>query len=141
MPEFEDLPFNERPDLSPYVIHLTKNTKVENKHSAFENLRSILMHGNIWGSDKDKGFIKGKNKATCFMDIPLASLKYLLNRENTDPDHPRYEPFGIIVSKKLAYKKGCRPVLYLSNSESKRLGIPPEDPVVLVTMEIDPVVA
>jgi hypothetical protein len=28
-PEFEDLPFYERPDLTPYLVHLTKNTKQE----------------------------------------------------------------------------------------------------------------
>lgn len=28
-PEFEDLPFFERPDLTPFLIHLTKNTKGE----------------------------------------------------------------------------------------------------------------
>ena len=26
LPQFDDLPFNARPDLTPYLIHLTKNT-------------------------------------------------------------------------------------------------------------------
>jgi hypothetical protein len=57
-PDFEDLPFFERPDLTPYLIHLTKNTKADDDYSAFENLVSILQNGEIWGSKKEKGFIK-----------------------------------------------------------------------------------
>jgi len=124
MPEFEDLPFFERPDLSPYLVHLTKNTRADDDYSAYNNLVSILMSGEIFGSDKKKGFIKGPNPATCFMDVPFYSLKYILNGENSDPVDPRYEAFGVFVTKKHAYRKGCRPVLYLSNVEIEQLRIP-----------------
>jgi hypothetical protein len=120
---YNDLPFFERPDLSPYLVHLTRNSKGENGSSAFENLVSILLDGVINGSTTKKGFIKGSNPATCFMDVPLSSLKYVLNEDNTDPSNPRYEPYGIIITKKIAYKKGCRPVLYLSDAEMRQLGI------------------
>ena len=36
-PTFDDLPFNKRPDLSPYLIHLTKNTKLKDDYSAYVN--------------------------------------------------------------------------------------------------------
>jgi hypothetical protein len=85
MPEFEDLPFFERPDLSPYLVHLTKNTRADDDYSAHNNLVSILMSGKIFGSEKKKGFIKGPNSATCFMDVPFYSLKYILNGENSVP--------------------------------------------------------
>ncbi|HLY59992.1 MAG TPA: hypothetical protein VKV95_04430 [Terriglobia bacterium] len=124
LPEFEELPFYDRPDLTPYLIHLTKNTKYSDGYSSIENLVSILAHGRIWGSTTEKGFIKGPNPATCFMDVPFVSLKYVLNKDNTDPENPRYEPYGVFVTKKYAYKMGCRPVLYLSNSETTNLGIP-----------------
>ena len=124
MTEYENLPFDVRPDLSPYIVHLTKNTKKEDKYSAFDNLVSILQCGEIWGSNKSKGFIKGPNTATCFMDIPLNCLKYVLENKNANPRHPRYEPYGILVTKRLAFKKGCRPVLYLSNMETTELCIP-----------------
>jgi hypothetical protein len=124
MPEYEDLPFDVRPDLSPYIIHLTKNTTREDQYSAFDNLISILQCGEIWGSGKRSGFIKGPNKATCFMDIPLNCLKYVLDNKNANQRHPRYEPFGVLVPKKLAFKKGCRPVLYLSDGEMEILRIP-----------------
>jgi hypothetical protein len=136
-PEFEDLPFDERPDLTPYLIHLTKNTKEKDKYSAFDNLVNILEEGEIWGSSTKEGFIKGHNKATCFMDIPFMSLKYLLNHDNSNPNKPRYEPFGIIVTKKIAYKRRCRPVLYLSNKELDALGIPEKELWRVVRFEAD----
>lgn len=136
MAEFEDLPFDVRPDLSPFLVHLTKNTKKEDEHSAFENLVYMLKSGEIWGSDTNKGFIKGSNKAACFMDVPLSSLKYIINSENSDPENPRYEPFGVLVTKKNAYKKGCRPVLYLSNDEVKTLGISSDEQWRVVRLEV-----
>lgn len=124
MSESNDLPFYERPDLTPYLIHLTKNTKPEDDFSAFDNLLSILRKGRIWGSSKQKGYIKGPYPAACFMDIPFSSLKYVLNDENCDSEKPRYEPYGVVITKKYAYDHGCRPVLYLSNQEMIDLGIP-----------------
>lgn len=137
MAEFEDLPFDVRPDLSPFLVHLTKNTKEEDEFSAFDNLVHMLEAGEIWGSDTRKGFIKGPNKAACFMDVPLSSLKYILNSENSDPKNPRYEPFGVLITKKIAYRKGCRPVLYLSNNEVKTLKIPQEEQWRVVRLEVD----
>jgi hypothetical protein len=105
-PGFEDLPFFERPDLTPYLIHLTKNTEAEDGYSAFDNLVSILKTGKVWGS---KEFIKGPNRAACFMDVPFYCLKYILNEENMNSQRPRYEPFGVFVTKQDAYRKRCRP--------------------------------
>jgi hypothetical protein len=106
MVEYKDLPFDVRPDLSPYITHLTKNTRAEDDYSAFENLISILQEGEIWGSSIKKGFIKGPNRAVCFMDIPLSCLKYVLDNKNANPKHPRYEPFGVIITKKTGFPKG-----------------------------------
>src|SRR5437773_8569908 len=127
LPEFEDLPFYERPDLTPYLVHLTKNTKQEDHFSAFENLVNILQEGKVRGSKSNKGFIKGPNRAACFMDVPFAALKYVLNPRDSNPENPRYEPYGIVVTKKYAYRHGCRPVLYLSDKETKDLGIPRDE--------------
>jgi hypothetical protein len=46
-PIIEELPFFDRPDLTPHLVHLTKNTKKKNKFSAFDNLISNLRHGEI----------------------------------------------------------------------------------------------
>jgi len=124
LPQFDELPFNERPDLSPYLIHLTKNTEATDGFSAYDNLVNILQTGQINGSKPRQGMIKGNHRAACFMDVPFASLKYVLTPDNTDRQKPRYEPYGIAVTKKYAYESGCRPVLYLSNDEVDRLDIP-----------------
>jgi hypothetical protein len=130
LPEFEDLPFDKRPDLTPYLVHLTRGTKEEDGYSAFDNLVNILKKGRIFGSDKKKGFIKGPHPATCLMDVPFVSLKYLFDRG-------RYEPFGVFVTKKFAYKKGCRPVLYLSDLEmEKKLKIPENERWRVVRFEV-----
>ena len=125
--EDHDFPFYDRPDLTPFLVHLTKSSEDENGRSAYENLVNILQTGKIVGSSTKKGFIKGPNRAACFMDIPFVALKHVLNEENTDPENPRYEPYGVVVTKKNAYSKGCRPVLYLSNAELERVEIPEQE--------------
>lgn len=125
--DFDDLPFNVRPDLTPYIVHFTKNSKKENDRSAFDNLVRILKKGKIRGSDSQKGFIKGPNRAACFMDVPFSAMKYVINPNKTNPDKPHYEPYGIIIHKSFAYERGCRPVLYLSDEEKKRLNIPKDE--------------
>jgi hypothetical protein len=134
--QFSELPFNARPDLTPYLIHLTKNTQAQDEFSAFKNLENILKTGEIWGSSKKKGFIKGPNKAACFMDVPFAALKYVLTPENADPVDPRYEPYGIVITKKAAYARGCRPVLYLSNHETASLRVPDDELWRVVRLEV-----
>ena len=136
LPKFDDLPFNARPDLSPYLIHLTKNTAGQDGYSALDNLISILKTGEIRGSTST-GFIKGPHAATCFMDVPFQGLKYVLTPEDTDPQDPRYEPYGIIVQKQYAYKKGCRPVLYLSDAEVKKIGVVRDELWRVVRLEVE----
>jgi hypothetical protein len=69
-------------------------------------------------------------------DIPFASLKYVLTPENTDPEEPRYEPHGILLTKKFAYDKGCRPVLYLSNKEVQSIAVPKDELWRVVRFEV-----
>lgn len=134
MPQFDELPFRDRPDLSPYLLHFTKNTEGKDSYTAFDNLCNILETGKIWGS---KGFIRGPNKASCFIDVPFMSLKYVFTKDNTKHDRPRYEPYGILVGKRFAYRKGARPVLYLSNEETRRLKIPREEWWRVVKLYVD----
>ena len=136
LPAFDDLPFNARPDLTPYLLHLTKNTKSEDEYSAYDNLVSILRTGEVWGSTPRRGMIKGRHKAACFMDVPFASLKYVLTPENADPQAPRYEPYGVAVTKRYAYGQGCRPVLYLSDTETTALEVPPAELWRVVRFEV-----
>lgn len=137
MPKFDELPFTDRPDLSPYLLHFTKNTEGEDNYTAFDNLCNILETGEIYGSDSSKGFIKGPYEATCFMDVPFMSLKYVFTEDNTKHDRPRYEPYGVLVTKRYAYKMGARPVLYLSDKETTRLNIPPNELWRVVKLNVD----
>lgn len=103
--------FNERPDLTPFLIHLTKD---------FNTLYSILKNKKIQANTNN---IKGKHEVVCFMDVPFYSLKYIITEENKD----RCGAYGIIVGKPYAYKKGVRPVLYLSDEEKNELDIPKKE--------------
>ena len=138
MPPFDKLAFTDRPDLSPYLLHFTKNTEREDDYTGFENLCNILKTGEIWGSDSSKGFIKGPNSASCFMDVPFMSLKYVFTKDNTRHGRPRYEPYGILVTKKCAYSQGARPVLYLSDNETFRCKIPPGELWRVVKLHVRP---
>lgn len=118
------LVYLERPDLSPFLVHLTKAT---DRNTGFDNLLSILKDGSLKGSTSSKGFIKGGIPAVCFMDVPLGALKYVLDKANTNPNFPRYGPYGIVVSKAFAHKRGARPALYLSDKEVVDLKVPPSE--------------
>ena len=134
--EFVDLPFFQRPDLSPYLIHLTRESIEEDEYSAFDNLENILLEGKIRASSKEKGFIKGPYSATCFMDVPLEALKYILSPQDRRKK-PRYEPYGVVIQKPYAYRKGCRPVCYLSNEEIDEIGFSREELWRVVRFEVD----
>ncbi|MFM0176499.1 hypothetical protein PQR33_45225 [Paraburkholderia sediminicola] len=109
-----ELPFLERPDLTPFRVHLTKKS---NGATGFEHLVSILQEGAIHGSKNYPERIAGPNPASCFMDVPLPSLKYVLHERNSR----RYRPYGVLVSKRYAYKVGCRPVLYMTREKRETL--------------------
>ncbi len=137
MPKFDELPFKDRPDLSPFLIHFTKNSESDNGLTAFDNLCLILETGKVRGSGSSKGFVKGPNEASCFMDVPFMSLKYVFTKDNVKPERPRYEPYGVLVTKRYAYNKGARPVLYLSDNETLRLCIPGSELWRVVKLETD----
>jgi hypothetical protein len=47
LPQFDKLPSNACPDLSPYLIHLTKNTKAEDDYSA------LIISSTYWRVGRD----------------------------------------------------------------------------------------
>ena len=105
-----------RPDFTNSLIHLTREQSIWKsdghvKYSGFEILKQILSVGIIKGGF---GFIKGPNKAVCFSEIPLSSLKLFAKPE---PEESRYRFYGICVSKKAAFEYGVRPVIYLPDDE------------------------
>lgn len=129
MPSIDDsaLPHNERPDLTPFLVHLTRKA---NGSSGLKILENILREGLIHGTTRC--FVSQEQKAACFMDVPFVALKYVCSEDN----RKRYEPFGIVVSKKWAYRnRDARPVLYLSADERRMLNIPEDELWRVVTLE------
>lgn len=118
MPKFIEYPYYVRPDLSPYLIHLTKSDP-ESGLSARDRLLKILREGVIRASDPRSGHIKGDTPAVCFMDVPFMALKQVLSDANVE--RGRYEPYGLVISKQLGYREGARPALYLSREETSHL--------------------
>ena len=129
MPPIDDyeLPHNERPDLTPFLIHLTRKTK---EGSGLDNLESILREGCIRGTKRC--FVSQTQEAACFMDVPFMALKYVCGQNNIT----RYEPYGAVISKIWAYRnRDARPVLYLSTEEVEILRIPEDQRWRVVTLE------
>lgn len=108
-----DLHFNNRPDISPYLYHFTRST---DEDSAFINLITLLQSGVINGSNQ-WGFVRGNNLAACFIDIPDEALHQYFKNEKRIPSGKRHEPYGIMTSKRFAFNRGARPVIYLPEDE------------------------
>lgn len=111
-----------RDDLSDRLIHLTRGTGTEaskNREDAVKNLESILDSSTLKGGD---GFIKGKYVCTCFSEVPVSKLPYILAHATTH--HFKYEPYGVMVDKRWLFQRGGRPVIYGPEDDYNAL---PED--------------
>ncbi|NVM91092.1 hypothetical protein FHT32_004756 [Variovorax sp. SG517] len=111
-----------RDDLSDRLIHLTRGTSTEagqNREEAIKNLESILDDSTLKGGD---GFIKGKYVCTCFSEVPVSKLPYILAHPTTH--HFKYEPYGVMVDKRWLFQLGGRPVIYGPEDDYNAL---PED--------------
>ncbi len=93
------------------LTHFTRGAVVS---SALDNLAAILREGVIRGSSR---MIRGKRDAVCLFDAPLSELDQLLDRRN----RRRYQPFGIALDKRYAFRMGARPVFYMPWLEAQRL--------------------
>ncbi|MGO9602008.1 MAG: hypothetical protein ACLQAT_01145 [Candidatus Binataceae bacterium] len=108
---------------------LTHFTRAARTSSAIDNLVSILTDGVIRGGRR---MVRGGKPAVCLFDIALPGLRTVLVREN----RRRYEPFGIAVDRRYAFKMGARPVIYLPWREAREVVAPAEHWRV-VSMEAD----
>jgi hypothetical protein len=113
-----------RADLSHGLVHLTKarretewvpseddilggNEKLIREITPFEVLKEILASGVLRAGH---GFIKGSHAATCFSEMPLSAVPSVSENGN-------YSNYGICFTKRDAFRCGCRPVIYLPDSE------------------------
>lgn len=101
------------------VAMLTHFTRAAKTESAIDRLVTILREGKVRGSTR---MVRGGQAAVCFFDVPLTDLRILLDRRN----RRRYQPFGIAVDKRYAFRIGARPVIYMPWREAEALLAPGE---------------
>ena len=99
-----------RNDLSPYLFHYTKGDE------ALEILKLIICEMKL----------KSKLDRVCFTEAPLTSsislFKYFQRFQPTfyKPSlKPKFQPYGIGISRDFLFQKGARPVIYGTDEELK----------------------
>jgi hypothetical protein len=98
----------------PSAAMLTHLTRASRTASALDNLVAILGAGVIKGSPR---MVRSGRPAVCLFDVPLGDLSRLLSRAN----RRRYEPFGIAIDKRYAFRVGARPAIYMPWREAGRM--------------------
>jgi hypothetical protein len=93
-------------------------TRASRDATALDNLIAILRGGMIRGGVR---MVRNKHPVGCFFDVRWDELREYLAHRN----RRRYEPFGIALDKRYAFRMGARPVIYLPSKEARR--ILPED--------------
>ncbi|MHB8276469.1 MAG: hypothetical protein ACYDIA_02290 [Candidatus Humimicrobiaceae bacterium] len=94
-----------------FIVAKTRVGELGMSASAYSVLNKILYEESLKGSSK---WTYGKN-CICFTEAPIIEFNsiFTLNEiASSIKERPRYEPFGIAVSKKWLYEKGGRPVIY-----------------------------
>jgi len=99
---------------APDAAMLTHFTRASHPAAAIDNLAAILSAGCIRASTR---MIRTKRPVICFFDAPFEHLAHVLSPSA----RRRYEPFGIAVSKRYAFKMGARPVVYLPWKEASAI--------------------
>jgi hypothetical protein len=79
-----------------------------------DNLVAMLAAGTIRASTR---MIRTRRPVVCFFDASFDHLGRALDARN----RRRYEPFGIAINKRYAFKMGARPVIYLPWKEAVEL--------------------
>jgi hypothetical protein len=98
----------------PGAAMLTHFTRRSATGDALDNLASILRDGAIRPSLR---MIPGGRAAVCLFDAPIAELGRVLTPSN----RRRYEPFGVALDKRYAFRLGARPAIYLPLAEAERI--------------------
>jgi hypothetical protein len=111
----------QRSDLTLGLVHLTRD---QGDTKAIDVLLNILEAKKLRGSDTSSGFIVGNTRAVCFQEAPLYSLAQNIYteqeyRKKNNAAKVRYLGFGLVISKRFAYGKGGRPVIYDRTADAK----------------------
>src|ERR1700691_6074732 len=108
------------------LLHFTRAGKTE---SALDNLVAILRAGVIRSSTR---MVREGRAVVCLFDVPTRDLRMLLDRRN----RRRYEPFGIAIEKRYAFRMGARPVIYMPWREAESQ-LAPGERWRVVALELD----
>ncbi len=107
---------------------LTHFTRASHPAAAIDNLAAILSDGTIRASAR---MIRTRRPVICFFDAAFEHLAHVVDSRA----RRRYEPFGIAVSKRYAFKMGARPVIYLPWTEAATI-LPPEQMWRVVSLDL-----
>jgi len=117
----------------PSGAMLTHFTRASRQGGALDNLVAILREGVVRGSSR---MVRNKSSVVCLFDAPLSELAKALDPRN----RRRYQPFGIAVDKRYAFKMGARPVIYLPWNEARQI-LPEQELWRVVSLDIERVPA
>jgi len=108
-----------RDDLSDRLIHLTRGSDKIGSNSvedAVNNLYSILGSSTLKGGT---GYIKGDYRCICFSESPVSKLPYIMAHASAHKF--KYQPYGVMISKRWFYQQGGRPVIYGPSEDFEKL--------------------
>jgi len=136
-----------RRDIGNMLFHFTRtpesDTFIEIKHefgtmqtsaSASSVLRKILTERSLHGTSR---WTNGEN-CVCFTEAPIQEFNTvfsLVEIASSKKERPRYEPYGVALTKEYIFKQGGRPVIYEHPTafaefpSSQRYRLVPYDPV------------
>jgi hypothetical protein len=103
--------FTRAPDAGFVQVDTGHGSKLSMSASASSVLRKILYEGALRGTS---GWTYGYN-CVCFTEAPIQefnSIFSLVEMAASEKERPRYEPYGVAVSKNWLFAHGGRPVIY-----------------------------
>jgi hypothetical protein len=103
--------FTRKPAGESVEVRFGQGSAMSMSSSASAVLRKILYEGALTGTS---GWSHGQT-CVCFTEAPIQefnSVFSLVEIAASEKERPRYEPYGIGVSKKWLFAQGGRPVIY-----------------------------
>lgn len=110
----------------PMLAHFTRASAGS---TALDNLVAILSRGALRAGAR---MVRGQRPVVCLFDAALEEIAAALGPRSRH----RYQPFGIALDKRYAFRMGARPVIYLPRREAERL-LPAAELWRVVRLEID----
>lgn len=98
-----------RPDLASDLVHFIRATSLAGAFNTLEAIRRTRM---LIGSRR---MVRGDHRVVCFSEAPLNVLGKAVGLAASG--HGRYQPVGVMVSKRWLFERGGRPVIYQTDSE------------------------